>query len=52
MKVEAAGEGIKVAVDGVMADGKADAYSYTVSHDGKDYPITGSGRLKPDASGS
>jgi len=42
VKVEAAGEGIKVAVEGVMADGKADAYSYTVNYDGKDYPITGS----------
>lgn len=42
VKVEEAGEGIKVAVEGVMADGKADAYSYTVNYDGKDYPIAGS----------
>jgi hypothetical protein len=41
VKVEAAGAGIKVSVDGVGADGKAQAYSYTASYDGKDYPITG-----------
>jgi hypothetical protein len=41
-KVEAAGEGIKVSVEGVGADGKAQSYSYTVSYDGKDYPVTGS----------
>jgi len=41
VKVEAAGEGIKVSVDGVGADGKAQAYSYTANYDGKDYPITG-----------
>lgn len=42
VKVEAAGDGIKVAVDGVGADGKAQAYSYTAQYDGKDYPVTGS----------
>jgi hypothetical protein len=42
VKVEAAGEGIKVAVEGVGGDGKAHAYSYTVQYDGKDYPVTGS----------
>lgn len=42
VKVEAAGEGVKVSVDGVGADGKAQAYSYTANYDGKDYPITGS----------
>jgi hypothetical protein len=41
VKVEAAGEGIKVAVDGVAADGKAQAYSYTAQYDGKDNPVTG-----------
>jgi hypothetical protein len=41
VKIEAAGEGIKVAVDGVGADGKAQSYSYTVNYDGKDYPVTG-----------
>ena len=42
VKVEAAGEGIKVAVDGVGADGKPQSYSYTANYDGKDYPVTGS----------
>ena len=42
VKVEAAGDGIKVAVDGVGADGKAQAYTYTAQYDGKDYPVTGS----------
>jgi hypothetical protein len=42
VKVEAAGEGIKVSVEGVAADGKPQAYSYTVNYDGKDYPVTGS----------
>jgi hypothetical protein len=42
VKIEAAGEGIKVAVAGVSADGKAHSYSYTVNYDGKDYPVTGS----------
>lgn len=45
VKVEAAGEGIKVAIDSVSADGKAVAYSYTAQYDGKDYPVTGN----PDA---
>jgi hypothetical protein len=45
VKVEAAGEGIKVSVDGVSADGKAHAYAYTAQYDGKDYPVTGN----PDA---
>jgi hypothetical protein len=42
VKIEAAGEGIKVAVEGEGADGKAQSYSYTANYDGKDYPITGS----------
>jgi hypothetical protein len=41
VKIEAAGEGVKVAVDGVSGDGKAHSYSYTVNYDGKDYPVTG-----------
>jgi len=40
-KVEAAGEGIKVAVEGVGSDDKPQAYSYNVNYDGKDYPVTG-----------
>jgi hypothetical protein len=45
VKIEAVGEGIKVAVDGVGADDKAHSYSYTVNYDGKDYPVTGSAIL-------
>ena len=45
VKIEAAGEGIKAAIDGVSGDGKAHSYSYTVNYDGKDYPVTGN----PDA---
>ena len=41
VKIEAAGEGVKVAIDGVLGDGKAQSYSYTVNYDGKDYPVTG-----------
>jgi len=41
VKVEAAGEGIKVSVDGVTADGKPDVYSYTAQYDGKDNPVVG-----------
>ncbi len=41
VKVEAAGEGIKVSIDGVLADGKAESFSYTANYDGKDYPVTG-----------
>ncbi len=42
VKVEAHGEGIKVAVDGVSGDGTKHAYSYTANYDGKDNPVTGS----------
>jgi hypothetical protein len=41
IKVEAAGEGVKVQVDAVLADGKSQSYSYTAQYDGKDYPVTG-----------
>jgi hypothetical protein len=41
VKVEAAGEGIKVQVDAVLADGKTQSYSYAVKYDGKDYPVAG-----------
>jgi hypothetical protein len=37
-----AGEGIKTTSDTVRADGTAIHSEYTVVHDGKDYPITGS----------
>lgn len=41
VKIDAVGEGVKVAVDGVSGDGKPHSYSYTVNYDGKDYPVTG-----------
>jgi hypothetical protein len=41
--VESQGEQVKYTFEGVAADGKAIAYTFTVSYDGKDYPITGSG---------
>jgi hypothetical protein len=42
-KIEAAGNGIKNSTEGVASDGSRIAYGYTVSYDGKDYPITGTG---------
>jgi hypothetical protein len=39
--IVAAGEGVKVAVEGVSGDGAAHSYSYTVNYDGKDYPVAG-----------
>ena len=41
--VEAQGDKVKYSFQGVTADGSAITYSFTVSYDGKDYPITGSG---------
>jgi hypothetical protein len=41
-KVVAEGDGLKYSFEGVSADGKPVAYSFTVKFDGKDYPITGS----------
>ena len=38
---EAAGDNIKVTVDGVGADGKPSHNEWTGKFDGKDYPITG-----------
>ena len=38
---EAAGEGIKVTVDQVPADGPAIHYAYTANYDGKDVPVVG-----------
>jgi hypothetical protein len=38
--IEAAGKGIKVSVDAVMADGPM-MWSYTNARDGKDAPVTG-----------
>ncbi|MCA1582673.1 MAG: hypothetical protein LC796_15040 [Acidobacteria bacterium] len=38
---EAAGDSIKVTVDGVLADGKPSHNEWTGKFDGKDYPVTG-----------
>ena len=38
---EAAGDSVKVTVDGFDADGKATHNEWTGKYDGKDYPITG-----------
>jgi hypothetical protein len=42
VKVEASGQGEKVATEGVNADGTRTATQYTANFDGKDYPLTGS----------
>ena len=42
LKVEASGQGEKIASEMVMADGTRIAQQYTASFDGKDYPLTGS----------
>jgi hypothetical protein len=41
--VEAQGDKMKYTFAGVSSDGSALTYAFTVSYDGKDYPITGSG---------
>jgi hypothetical protein len=41
-KVEAQGDGLKYAFEGVSAEGKPLSYGFTVKFDGKDYPVTGS----------
>jgi len=38
---EAAGDSVKVTVDGVGADGKPSHNKWTGKFDGKDYPVTG-----------
>ena len=45
LKYEAAGQGIKVTVDSVPADGAPIHYAYTANYDGKDNPVAGN----PDA---
>lgn len=40
-KIEAAGSGVKIVVDGVQVDGKAMHYEYTANYDGKDVRING-----------
>jgi len=41
--VEVQGDKMKYTFEGVAADGSPLTYTFTVSYDGKDYPITGSG---------
>lgn len=41
--VESQGDKFKYTFEGVAADGSPVNYTFTVSYDGKDYPITGSG---------
>jgi hypothetical protein len=41
--VEVQGNGAKISLDGVDADGSRIAYSYTTNYDGKDSPVTGVG---------
>jgi hypothetical protein len=41
--VEAAGDSVKVTVDGVDADGKTIHNEWTGKFDGKEYPVTGDG---------
>ena len=40
-RIEAAGAGVKVTVDGVDADGTVRHWEFTGNYDGKDNPITG-----------
>ena len=42
---EAVGQGVKLSVEGVNADGSKAAISYTANYDGKDVPVTGSATL-------
>jgi hypothetical protein len=41
LKYEVAGEGVKVTVDSVPADGAPIHYAYTANYDGKDNPVVG-----------
>ena len=38
---EAVGQGVKLTVKGMNAEGKPTDYQYTANYDGKDYPVTG-----------
>src|SRR3954467_14563310 len=42
-KIEAVGDRTRNTTEGVDANGRKIAYGYTISYDGKDYPITGTG---------
>jgi hypothetical protein len=48
----AAGAGIKTVSDSVATDGTAIHSEYTVTYDGKDYPVTGNGRSGDMAAGT
>ena len=37
----AAGQGVKLSVEGVNADGSKNAFTHTANYDGKDVPLTG-----------
>jgi hypothetical protein len=39
--VEAAGENVKVTIDGIGSDGKPTHSEWTGKYDGKDYPVVG-----------
>ena len=39
--MEAAGDSVKITVDGIDSDGKAVHHVWTGKFDGKDYPVTG-----------
>jgi hypothetical protein len=41
--IVAQGDGAKYSFEGVAGDGTAYSYTFTVTYDGKDYPITGTG---------
>jgi hypothetical protein len=43
---EAAGENVKITVDGVTSDGKPVHHEWTGKYDGKDYPVTGDEALE------
>jgi len=42
--VEPQGEGVKITMEGVAADGSRIEYSYTTNYDGKESPISGAGQ--------
>lgn len=42
LRVEPAGEGVRISVEGVDPEGKPMSWQVTAQYDGKDYPVTGS----------
>ena len=49
--IEAAGKGLKIAVDSVPADGTPAKWSFTTQRDGKDTPVTGNPMYDTNAQG-